>query len=178
MPNPVLRSHEAGEYRDRGSRVEAASGTIGARREGFSGRAFSARAAALDKERIMKTIWPVILVGAGVLSGLCFSQGPQVDANAQRLDRLEADMVETQALLAQTLKYLDQQSKSASSMAATLDQAEAAGFTAGINYESRKILVKGWRDQLSALQKDLPTPPVSPVAAGTKPASDKGVKPK
>src|SRR5207237_1637432 len=130
-------------------------GRIGPRWEGVSGRAFSARAAALDKEGIMKTIWAVILVG-GALSGLCFSQGPQADANAQRLDRLEADAAETKALLAQTLKYLDEQSKSAAAMAATLDQAEAAGFTAGINFESRKILVKGWRDELAAMQTDVP----------------------
>ena len=54
------------------------------------------------------------------------------------------------------LKYLDAQAKSAAAMEKVLDDAEKAGFTYGINPDSRHLLLRGWRDQLSAMQKDLP----------------------
>ena len=43
-------------------------------------------------------------------------------------------------------------SKSAQAMAQVLDEAEAQGFAAGINYQSRETLLAGWRKQLATFQ--------------------------
>ncbi len=112
----------------------------------------------------------VLLVSGGV----AFSQGEgQSQAGAdKRVEMLEgelaalkqkseasaADLAETKALLSKTLTYLEAQSKSAGTMAATLDEAERLGFTYGINPESRTTLLRGWREQLTAAQAALPTP--------------------
>ena len=47
-------------------------------------------------------------------------------------------------------------------MQATLDDSEKNGFTYGINPDSRHILLKGWRDQLAAMQKDVPKAAAKP----------------
>jgi len=67
------------------------------------------------------------------------------------------------------LKYLDAQSKAARGMARTLDESEKAGFTYGMNPESRHVLLKGWRAQLSALQKDVPGAKAATAGAARQP---------
>lgn len=89
----------------------------------------------------------------------------------QKLEEVSAELVETKTLLAKTIGYLEAQSKSAATMKETLDQAETAGFTKGINFESREILLRGWREQLDALQQNVPTP--LPPKSEAKPATDK-----
>lgn len=63
---------------------------------------------------------------------------------------------ETRALLDQTIEYVRTQAQTAEKMMAVLDAAEAAGFTAGINFRSREILLGGFRDVWSTAQKDVP----------------------
>ena len=82
-----------------------------------------------------------------------------------RTEALAAELVETKTRLANVVRYLEQQAASAQALATTLDASEAAGFTFGINPESRHILLRGWREQLGAVQKDLPAPVVAPPVA-------------
>ncbi len=70
---------------------------------------------------------------------------------------------ETRALLDQTVAYLEEQSKSAQSMLGVLDAAEAAGFTAGINFHSRELLLAGWREAYATAQKDVPSAKKAPA---------------
>jgi hypothetical protein len=122
----------------------------------------------------------VVVVLAALLGGLAFSQDPPAPAsNQERLDRLELDLAaaklriealstevgEAKKKMAATVKYVDEQAKAAGVMMDVLDQSERAGFTYGINADSRHILLRGWRDQLDAAQKDVPeleAPPPAP----------------
>ncbi len=80
------------------------------------------------------------------------------DAKA-RVEQLSAELKETRGMLESTQKYLDAQSKAAKAMADTLDESEKAGFTYGINPDSRHILLRGWREQLGQLQQGVPSLP-------------------
>lgn len=102
---------------------------------------------------------------------------PQKDARAQEIealrqknDALALELADTQHALENVIQYLNAQSESAQAMEAVLDDAEKKGFTAGINYESREALLKGWREQCAVLQKDVPTLKVAKKEAA-KPAA-------
>ena len=149
----------------------------------------------------MKNPWTLVGVGVALLAGLSFSQGqgskdpvpaPQ-DPNARKFEIIEQDLIstrakledtatqlaETKAVLAKTLRYLDAQAKSAALMAETLDESEKAGFTFGINPDSRQILLAGWREQLAVLQKDVPvalTPPKTALRPGDAPDAPPATK--
>lgn len=121
----------------------------------------------------MKTALCVSLLVLAVGAGFATSQTPGGPDLATKVDALEKDLVgtrqkledvtrelqETRTQCAQVLVYLDNQARQATTMKETLDQAEAAGFTKGINYESREILLRGWRVQLDALQQNVPALP-------------------
>jgi len=129
----------------------------------------------------------VLTVGAGI----AFSQGgggpvaaqkpdagQKIDvlerdlvSTRQKLEEVTAELVETKTVLAKTILYLDAQAKSAAAMKDVLEQSESAGFTKGINFESREILLRGWREQLDALQQNVPSP--IPPKAETKGATEK-----
>lgn len=137
-------------------------------------------------KNLVSAVALVLLVGGGV----AFSQGQgggqdKVDAQKriellesdlgaqkQKCDALALDVEATKTLLAKTLEYLEEQSKSASAMAETLDEAERLGFTYGINPDSRTTLLRGWREQLAAAQAALPTLP-APKTETPKPGAKK-----
>jgi len=75
------------------------------------------------------------------------------------LGAMSADLERATGLLDQTVRYLRDQSQGAAAMAGTLDASERAGFTKGINYASRELLLAGWRAQLAAQQKGVPGEP-------------------
>jgi len=77
---------------------------------------------------------------------------------------------ETQALLAQTLTYLDKQTKAAQTLLAALDEVEKQGFAVGENWRSRETLLAGMRAYWSGVGNGLPKPP-SAAAAPAKPAA-------
>ncbi len=69
----------------------------------------------------------------------------------------------------QVLAYLRQQSEAAKLMSDTLDAAEAKGFTAGINPDSRTTMLTGWRAHLQAQQTNVPSAnPMQAAAKGAK----------
>ena len=140
----------------------------------------------------MKTSIGVILVALAIGGGLAFSQekdqkpepkaeqgkdAPK-DDGAKRMDLLESDLIstrkrceglagelsETKATLAKVVRYLDAQAAGAAALHEALAASEAAGFTAGINPNSREILLAGWREQLSTQQKDVPALPATPLS--------------
>jgi septal ring factor EnvC (AmiA/AmiB activator) len=79
----------------------------------------------------------------------------QKRANAQFVKELK----EQRAQLDKTVRYLNEQAKAAEALVGTLEASEKAGFTFGINPESREVLLRGWREALAAAQKDVPAPP-------------------
>ena len=132
-------------------------------------------------------IGAVVVVLAALACGIAFSQEPPVpDPEADRVDRLEqelaatrlrveslsTELADTQKQMTHVLRYLEDQAKAASAMEGVIDQAERAGFTYGINADSRHILLRGWRDQLATAQKDVePQPLPAPApAVGRAPA--------
>lgn len=111
----------------------------------------------------MKVV-PIIIVLAvsGALWGVG-AQDPSTNNLEQRISGLESQLAEQRKrvdkhedLIHATIEYLDRQSRSADDMLSTLDRSEAEGFTAGINYRSREVLLAGWRSQLRETKKDLP----------------------
>jgi hypothetical protein len=135
----------------------------------------------------MKNSLSIAVLAVTLCAGLSFSQnpsnpptpsGPAADhkveilekdlvATRQRVETLSAEVSELRATLEATSKYLADQAASAKNMSKTLDDSETAGFTYGINPDSRHILLKGWRDQLQAMQKDVPKPPARPGSPGS-----------
>ncbi len=99
------------------------------------------------------------------------------DDSAKRMELLESDLVstrkrceglaselsETKVTLAKVVHYLDAQATSAAALQEALAASEAAGFTAGINPNSREILLAGWRATLNTQQRDVPAMPVTPL---------------
>src|SRR5215203_5976368 len=109
-----------------------------------------------------------LLTTVAALSGLAFSQDPvPAETTEKRIERLEKELVATRertealfATLTQTreqvdglLKYIATQADASKNLARALDESELAGFTYGINPDSRKILLAGWREQLATMQK-------------------------
>lgn len=88
-----------------------------------------------------------------------------------RVEQLAGELKQTRGTLEALHKHLAAQSQAAKSMAETLDASEKAGFTAGINPDSRHILLQGWREQLNQLQQELP--PLSPAPSGAKAGAKK-----
>jgi len=94
------------------------------------------------------------------------------DPVQQRLDVMQKDILDSRArveklveelkgarkTLEEAQKYIDAQAKSAKTMAEVLDESEKAGFTFGINPESRVLLLQGWRNELGERQQGVPTP--------------------
>lgn len=107
---------------------------------------------------------PLGLLAALTLSGAAMGPSAQEEVVgddetielAAEIDALRADLEQTTALLDQTLAYLATQADASAAMAATLDEAEALGFTAGINHGSREVLLAGWRAQLDRMQSNVP----------------------
>lgn len=82
--------------------------------------------------------------------------GKRVGALELALAAEQKAHAETRALLEQTVGYLHEQSAGAKKMMGVFQASEEAGFTAGINFRSREILLSGLRDYMTTLQKDVP----------------------
>lgn len=125
----------------------------------------------------MSTTPLLSLIATGCLALAAYQSGQAADAES-RLAAVEKDVLElkksaavhakvladSRGLTEKTAKYIAEQAKAATSMLDTLDASEKAGFTFGINPESRILLLQGWRESLAAAQKDLPLPVTPPPA--------------
>jgi len=87
--------------------------------------------------------------------------GYQDDKNAE----LEARIVELEQRVLSVENYLQAQAAATNALSSSLSQSEEAGFTYGINPESRKILLTAWRAQIAAAQKSVPGAPAEPAPA-------------
>lgn len=133
----------------------------------------------------MSTTTTLSVLATTCLGLATFQGGAASDAQA-RIAALEKDtaalrkVVEAQAkdaadakvLAEKGARYAAEQAKAAAAMLGTLDESEKAGFTFGINPESRIVLLRGWRDALAAAQRDVPalTEP-APAAKAAKAAT-------
>jgi N-acetylmuramic acid 6-phosphate (MurNAc-6-P) etherase len=79
------------------------------------------------------------------------------------VDSQAKDLADAKLLAEKNARYADAQAKAAAAMLQTLDASEKAGFTFGINPESRIVLLSGWREALNAAQRDLPALPSGPA---------------
>jgi hypothetical protein len=121
---------------------------------------------------------PLLSLFATACLALAAYQSGQTADTAARLAAVEKDVAdlkaqlaanekaagESRALVEKTARYLTEQAQAAARMETTLDESEKAGFTFGINPDSRILLLAGWRESLAAAQKDLPLPPAPPAA--------------
>jgi hypothetical protein len=116
------------------------------------------------------------ILGAGALAlALAASTGfpdsptaaPDLEARVEALEKevqaARADLADASKQLAEEKKrteeivaYLAKQAEGAKAMAQCLDASEKAGFTYGINPDSRVQLLAGWKAQLEAVQTDVP----------------------
>ena len=95
-------------------------------------------------------------------SGNASDADARVAALAKDCATLQKDLAETRTLVEKTARYAAEQARAAQAMNNVLDASEKAGFTFGINPESRVVLLQGWRDALAAAQRDVPVVPVAP----------------
>jgi hypothetical protein len=128
----------------------------------------------------MKSHLAIALLGVAAVSSYGFSQGPdtppKVDEKSElqaKLDALGAELTATRTDVTALVRYAEAQSRAAAQLVTVLDEAERAGFVAGINPDSRKMLLAGWRESLAVAQRDLPT---APVVAAPKTDAKKTVK--
>lgn len=105
----------------------------------------------------------------------------QVDALAKDVAALQKvveaqakDAADARVLAEKNAKYAAEQAKAAAAMLETLDASEKAGFTFGINPESRVVLLRGWRDALEAAQRDVPALPAPATATAAKATTQPG----
>jgi hypothetical protein len=114
-------------------------------------------------------VQPMIVVGllGALVCGTAFSQQgggkddleARVAAQEQRIDELARELSETRALLDEAVTYQKARSKAAQAMLPVFQTAEDKGYTAGINYESREVLLAGWRKFMADAGKGLPGSP-------------------
>lgn len=119
----------------------------------------------------MKKTFSLVLAGAFLVSGLTVSrvrahqdQDPRI-ALEERMIELEQVVAEfaarneaLNARLEQVIVYLDQRAKSGHTLLQEIGESESLGFTAGINFNSREVLIAAWRTYYGEQQKGLPRP--------------------
>jgi hypothetical protein len=88
------------------------------------------------------------------------------DGPLERLSVVERDLAQAkdklakqEAELADLRAWVAAQQAAAKVMQSTLDESEKAGFTFGINPESRHALLRGWRSQLDAAGSEAKSAP-------------------
>lgn len=127
----------------------------------------------------MKSPLTAVVLAAAVLSSLAFARPAQKATLEERVNALEVqlaeratadltaatEVAELKELVQATVAYLEAQASAAAEMERTLAASEKAGFTYGINPESREILLSGWRERLATMQTNVPGRKKEPEAA-------------
>ncbi|HED64848.1 MAG TPA: hypothetical protein ENJ09_04745 [Planctomycetes bacterium] len=85
-----------------------------------------------------------------------------------RVEELERARKADSARLDGVLRFLEAQRKAARSMESALDRVNELGFTKGINYSSRELLLETLRAQAKALEAPLPKANPSPAKPGAR----------
>ena len=76
-------------------------------------------------------------------------------------DALEAKVQALETRIQTVETYLQARAASSSSISSAIDRAVAKGYTAGINYEARQILVDAWKADIAAANDKVPGAKVS-----------------
>ena len=97
----------------------------------------------------------------------------KVAALEDELATLKEKSAQDKALLEQVVASLEGQSQEATKMLASLDESEQLGFTAGINFRSREVLLAGMRGYWSEVQKGVPKAPAKKADAQAPPARER-----
>lgn len=130
----------------------------------------------------MKKWFPIAIACAALLSlaATPAPQDPSQSALEKRVAALEEDLAEqrrlhaeTRALLDETLAYLDTWAQDSQKLLGVLDASEQAGFTAGINFRSRELMLAGFREYWNAQSKGLPAPKAKKKATPPEDASQR-----
>ncbi|MCA8979836.1 MAG: hypothetical protein KDC14_07400 [Planctomycetes bacterium] len=88
----------------------------------------------------------------------------QTSADTATIQTLLGDVQTLQAKQAKVESYLVAQAEEAERMARVLDDAEAKGYTQGINYPAREALLAGWRAQIATQRANVPGSEKKPAA--------------
>ncbi|MCZ6598848.1 MAG: hypothetical protein O7B99_14515 [Planctomycetota bacterium] len=127
----------------------------------------------------MKKLLPIVFVAAllGVFAlPEAPAAAPQDPADkesgnlATELAVLRQEVARQEALLKDTLAYLQNQAEAAGKLDQVFDRSEELGFIAGINFNSREVLLSGLRAYTAAQRKGVPGAPKKPAPADDKPA--------
>lgn len=77
---------------------------------------------------------------------------------------LKAEIQALEARVATVESYLQARATSAQSIASAIDRAVEKGYTAGINYEARQVLVDAWKADIQSATSGVPgAPKAAPV---------------
>jgi len=128
----------------------------------------------------MKKTFPFVLAGCLVAAALAMPHAraaqeeddadPQLRELEARVHQLEGQLAATSDRLDEVIGYLRKQADGGRAVLGRLDESERLGFTAGINYASREVLLAAWRDYHGGQQKGLPKPARPAEPAGRAPA--------
>lgn len=97
-------------------------------------------------------------LGAGLFLAPASVQdpAPQVDALQAEVEALRSSLEVERGRVDQIEAYLQAQAKSMTAYERAVDAAVEKGYTAGINFESRQVLVEAWRKQVEAANHAVP----------------------
>jgi hypothetical protein len=121
----------------------------------------------------MQRINPILFLTGGIVAvGLALGQSLASTGAAAAQDPvvqpadpvLTAKIADLENKVATLEAWVAAQQAQAKLTAVALDEAEGAGFTAGINYTSREILLKAWRAEAARVQEGGAPAPVAVVA--------------
>jgi hypothetical protein len=97
------------------------------------------------------------------------------DDLSTRVETLEAEVKDLkltvkkqEALFTQAVKYLENQAASGAALSSALSKSESLGFTKGINFGSRELMLSAFQAHCKSLQKDVPRLPNAAAAVAKK----------
>lgn len=92
------------------------------------------------------TLLPVAAAGLIAVQGMSQSAPlPQDPGSGDETKALASQVALLEARVSGLEKYIEKQAKAAEALNGSIDAAVDAGFTAGINFKAREILVKAWK---------------------------------
>ena len=130
----------------------------------------------------MKKLLPIVFVGL-LMSLFVLPQAPasatqdpgaDVGGLAIEVAELRQEVTRQEALLNKTVAYIQAQSRAAAKLDTVYNSSEDMGFTAGINFESREVLLAGLRAYTASQRKGVPGVPKKKAPADGKPSTPPG----
>ncbi len=131
----------------------------------------------------MKKLLPTLAAGSILLAAfpavLAQDEKPQegtqtLEERVLQLENTLSDLKmkneDAEKRLEEVVRYLEKQARAGEQLLASLDESERLGFTPGINFRSREVLLAAWRAYWGEEQIGVPKPKVAkngePAAKG------------